>query len=693
MGSRRVFGSWTFYPDRRSGWGMAGRLGLLGAAVVIMLAVAGSGLARTTASDLTGTWHCCGAGGAAAQDFVITSGKGSLAGKAQLPGGQVFATITGSVSGKSVTIITTYNSFAPGYVAPFVGTLSADDGTITGTWTSNRGQAGTFTATRNVKKPSLTVAVSAAKKVAVGKQLSVKVTVTAGAVDLANVDLGKGLSSSSDAASVLTSPAGLSGFALAAKASRSFTFDVKGVKDGDATLTAAATATGKGSGPLRGKGSATLTVGTDLSVDWKMPHRLFPDNSDWGGDLGLPPPQYVSPTDWQVDLFLTEGGKRSCPAGVTFDWAVKGTGKTIKLDSHRCSATAKVPDLATYSVIAKALKNGKPTGTEAKNAKVVVRDWLIVGMGDSNGSGQGNPPYINARCDRSLASYQYQTALYVENHDPHTSVTFVFDSCSGARSDQLWKNTYEGQEPSGGVLLPPQIDQVRGVIRKRKPDALIMSIGINDLYFGSIMSFCATYNITGTAFTDHTCEATHVNVKKDALGYTVGYSESADFADPTLATLTSQRLQVLPSRLASLAQDLRAVGAKHTFASHYPDFTTDEKGQVCSDKKGPFPKLSSAVWSWLRGTGDSLNAAVSGASQFGWVPIDGVAAGFVGHGYCSTDSWFDTPTKSQWEQSNRNGSFHALRQGAAITFARTRVKVCEKLYGNSACDGDAPASK
>ena len=98
-------------------------------------------------TDLTGTWACCGAGGAAAQNFVITSGKGSLAGEGQLPGGQVFSTITGSVAGDAVTIVTTYNGFSPGYVATFVGTLSPDKKTITGTWTSNRGQSGTWTAT------------------------------------------------------------------------------------------------------------------------------------------------------------------------------------------------------------------------------------------------------------------------------------------------------------------------------------------------------------------------------------------------------------------------------------------------------------------------------------------------------------------------------------------------------------------
>ncbi|MEZ5099198.1 MAG: hypothetical protein R3C15_05230 [Thermoleophilia bacterium] len=119
---------------------------LFAALLVALVARPGS---ASAASDLTGTWACCGDGGAAAQVFEITGGGGV----AKLPGGQVFATITasGGTPGGAVTIVTTYNDFAPGYVATFAGTLSDDGGTITGSWNSNRGQSGTFTATREIQ--------------------------------------------------------------------------------------------------------------------------------------------------------------------------------------------------------------------------------------------------------------------------------------------------------------------------------------------------------------------------------------------------------------------------------------------------------------------------------------------------------------------------------------------------------------
>ena len=678
---------------------MVGRLGGV-AAGFVLLGVLGSLTAAgapAASPDITGTWECCGAGGAAPQVFVITHGTTPLQGEATLPSGRVFASITGTVSGNHVSMFQTYNSFAPGYTAIDAGTISADGRTMSGKWTSNAGQAGTWTATLESPKrdASISVAVSVTKKTAVGDEVDAKVTVTAGGQDLTNVDLGAGLKSS-DEAKVTQRPDGLSGFDLAAGTSRTFSFRVKGAKGGTATLTAAASADSKSSGTVHGSDSAELKVGETLSVDWTMPQRLNPEDSSWPGPQGLPPAKYVSPDDWTVNLFLTDGTGRFCPSGVTWEWKVTGGGKTDTLDSNRCTAQAKVAKLGEYSVKAIELKDASPTGVEATNEHVVVKDWLILGLGDSNGSGQGNPPYINKQCDRSVVSYQYQTALYIEKHDPRSSVTFVFDSCSGARSDQVWQNTYEGQEPGAGVELPPQLDQVKSVIGKRKPDAVIISVGINDLFFGSIMSFCTTYIANTSNTHGHTpetpdCQIQHVSPTVDANGYTTGYTYSNDVGDGTVAARTAGRLAVLPNRLALLDKHLTSLDAAHIFASQYPDETTDAKG-LCNGT-GPRPRLSSGVWGWLQQTGTALNDIVAGTSSLGWIPITGVAAGFIGHGYCSPDSYFDTPLQSQLEQWNLYGSFHATAKGAAITYGLTRAKVCQALYGNPDCDGDAPAPK
>jgi hypothetical protein len=128
-------------------WFLRRALVLTAVACVALCAIAAA-QARVTAS-LTGTWLCCGGGGAAAQDFVLTASKGSLHGTAKLPSGKAFAKITGTTAGRKVKIITTYlASFSPGYVATFVGTLSANGNKLSGSWKSNANQSGTWVATR-----------------------------------------------------------------------------------------------------------------------------------------------------------------------------------------------------------------------------------------------------------------------------------------------------------------------------------------------------------------------------------------------------------------------------------------------------------------------------------------------------------------------------------------------------------------
>ena len=102
------------------------------------LSAAGSFIAAN-GSSLTGTWDCCGQGGAAQQVFVIDGSSG----QARTPSGAPFATITDSLVGTRATIVTSYTGSS--YVATFVGTLQGS--VITGTWSSKANQAGTFTAT------------------------------------------------------------------------------------------------------------------------------------------------------------------------------------------------------------------------------------------------------------------------------------------------------------------------------------------------------------------------------------------------------------------------------------------------------------------------------------------------------------------------------------------------------------------
>jgi hypothetical protein len=200
---------------------------------------------------------------------------------------------------------------------------------------------------------------------------------------------------------------------------------------------------------------------------------------------------------------------------------------------------------------------------------VTVRDYLIVSIGDSYGSGEGNPdvpqkfaegpfgvplPWIqrgprweDARCHRSATAGPAQAALRLEATDPHSSVTFLSFACSGANILQHALNnvnpfdpydpSYPGVVDSGvGVLQPyagteapsvndptpnrkldDQITQVEHAVGSRHIDSLVMSGGGNDVGFANlgtlcVLTFdCTTRNVTNLSHTNHEPIADRVN--------------------------------------------------------------------------------------------------------------------------------------------------------------------------------------
>jgi len=175
------------------------------------------------------------------------------------------------------------------------------------------------------------------------------------------------------------------------------------------------------------------------------------------------------------------------------------------------------------------------------NTDIEPKDIFIMVMGDSVGSGEGNPhlslragagdndtvryPAIwwDTHCHRSLLSGPAQAAVvYAERH-PRQSVTFVSYACSGAEINDGVLTTYQGRETVNQIKqllkdygqegnqiaalkgpndtlkpaehkLRSQIDRAAEVLCplgeaacvKKQPDILIVAVGGNDIGFGEI---------------------------------------------------------------------------------------------------------------------------------------------------------------------------------------------------------------
>ena len=187
-------------------------------------------------------------------------------------------------------------------------------------------------------------------------------------------------------------------------------------------------------------------------------------------------------------------------------------------------------------------------GREVAEEDVRVRDVMIVGMGDSFGSGEGNPDvpvrfsrersadygkpdpkraptaqlvgfparvgkwqligdkeflaqnprWIDQACHRSLYSHQTRAALQLSLENPHRAVTYVGVACSGAEIVHGLFLRYKGNE---WVPNPPEYSQISAVAEAQcgtreapmqdLPEAYHMNGKIEALQGGLVLRKCA----------------------------------------------------------------------------------------------------------------------------------------------------------------------------------------------------------
>lgn len=220
---------------------------------------------------------------------------------------------------------------------------------------------------------------------------------------------------------------------------------------------------------------------------------------------------------------------------------------------------------------------------------VNVKDRLIVSIGDSYGSGEGNPDiprewkivngepvvarearWVDRRCHRSATAGPAQAAIELEYADHHSSVTFFSLACSGATISTADPDTpsngsgllgpYTGAEPGDNPnppMLPPQVDELKRIIADttvsdlppRPIDDLVISIGGNDIQFVKLIMDCTLsidcYNIQ------------HIRER------------------------LSNRRGELPDKYDDLARALKAIPINNTYITEYPNLTLQDNGQFC----------------------------------------------------------------------------------------------------------------
>jgi len=340
------------------------------------------------------------------------------------------------------------------------------------------------------------------------------------------------------------------------------------------------------------------------------------------------------------------------------------------LTATGCQARLTFPAEGSYS--ASVTVTG-PAGTDIATETVVVEDLLIVGLGDSAASGEGNPDggdgfssadWHDSRCHRSMKSGMARAAAKLETSQ--RSVTFVSFACSGAEIEHILDKPYGGIAPEGGRLLPPQLDAINEllcdgpvascVLEPRPVDAVWISVGINDVKFSEILIDCANP-------LEDNCDSDSQTRAKATNGMTEIRNRARELDAALEAPLVDEGP---PGPLA----------AADVSITEYPDDPFDgEKACGAFDldirdilwPNLPLPITQGVIEreaDWLHETGVRLNALVKELSvRHGWRYVDGISEEFAGNGYCSSDPWLRRLSESFLTQGDYRGVMHPNAAG------------------------------
>jgi lysophospholipase L1-like esterase len=413
-----------------------------------------------------------------------------------------------------------------------------------------------------------------------------------------------------------------------------------------------------------------------------MPERFGPDGN---GDrlIDLPnTPAYVQPgadpacgaACGPLFTLRLDGAASTATMGgeplpvLWYRWVISGEGgrRIVRRGAAPQVEVALVEGPYQVSLeVAAGLPWGRAVGRSTR--RVLVEDLLVVAIGDSYASGEGNPERpregsagaqwadspddpaaeaAHAAAHRSTAAWPSLAALALERADPSTSVTFV--SVAATRA-QVAAGLL-GPRPGAGEAS--QIDQVAALVGDRQIDVLLVAVGGNDIGFAHIVRGL----VDADPLADPVCYATDVeNVfsaasdgdwnRGSALRLSLPWGLGCR-AVPTSGNPVLPGLEGLPAELDRLAEAITTrLAPAAVYLMEYPDPTAAGDGEgacreIVGDVTPPFGfhEIDEAE---MAAAGDRvvrpLNRILAeAAGRHGWRFVTGIAAAFgAGHGYCA----------------------------------------------------------
>lgn len=379
---------------------------------------------------------------------------------------------------------------------------------------------------------------------------------------------------------------------------------------------------------------AAVAAPAPLGMGWTVIDRYGgDDNGDGRIDQATP----LEPAGLNVFAVRVLPSAAICAELERAAWRVDGEAAEPLLETGaRCGAVFSLEGEGDHTV--KVLARNR-----AEVARVEVEDKLIVALGDSVASGEGNPEgagperWLDPPCHRSAAAGFQQAANQLGEVDRRRSITFVSLACSGARIDAGLLGSYDGIAPApGAVPYLPQVDRLRELDAGRRGDgggpgvdAVLLSVGANDVRFSSVVKQCAL---------------------------------PGDCREGVKAAV-EQRVAALGRRYDQLGDALAAATPEApVFIAEYFDPTHDEFGRFCKDGPG-LTTDAEAQWAYeelLRPLNREIGAA---AERNGWQRLGGIASDFEHHGYCAEEKRWIRTLPEALAMDNPAGTVHPNEEG------------------------------
>ena len=393
-------------------------------------------------------------------------------------------------------------------------------------------------------------------------------------------------------------------------------------------------------------------LSTAAVISWRMAPQIAPDPAH-GGAPDLPnTAAYVNPAGG-YQVLLDASKTPNIAPNSTYTWTIRQADRTVASVSGEESSVTLPEGPYTVQLSVNGVRGAD--GPAVAREDIVVKDVLIVAIGDSYASGEGNPvvngfyfvkpaqwayspdPAMNvqnAKAHRSTLAAPAQFALALQAEDPHEAVTFVSVADSGATIDKGLLGPLVSNVDAA-YTLPDQVDQVRQIVGSHPIDVLTVSVGGNDIGFSDRLKELASNSILGKA-------------------------RLSDIRARTQADLAA-----LSRKYATLGQAIGGLAPARVLITEYPNLSRNQRGQYAPIRIAGLPAISKANVQFADQTIlTPLNQAIEAAAAANhWTAVDGLDAPFRTHGYASTNSWFQDVGGSLRDESSTIGAFHPNGKG------------------------------